>query len=263
MKIIGLPIHLRSDVNVTSFVSSLGKILEVDGQHWKCIDLAFAHACILIIECVDVQEPFPKYYNSNDCSLGTDIKEDLEEDVENNASSDEDGDGISYTWCENFDDLEEGEIVGNFGDQDLITSGNDDVGRQSSTTPILVIPKNINAVLNAKHEKSSDMHDSNRSADFDHVGPTIPITSPSPPDGSFPISLAQINGNPCVDPLLDVPISIPGVCEPKSKKIDRSTFNIPSFSLPPRRLSAEFGNSPNSILVFPTLAASYDINISI
>ncbi|CAH1453204.1 unnamed protein product [Lactuca virosa] len=286
VKIIGLPIHLGSDANVTSIVSSLGKILEVDGQNWRCINLASAHAriltaskklineevcctfngksfCIGIVECVDVWEPFSKYNNSNDCSPDPGNMEDLEDDVVDKASSDEDDDGISDTWCENFHDLEEGEIGGNSGEQNPITDGNDDVRRQSTTAPISVIPDNVNAILNAEHEKSSGTLDSKRSADFVHVGPTIPFNSPLPPDGLLPNSLAQINGDP--DPLLDAPITISGVGESKSKKrkLDRSTFNIPAFSLPPRRLSTEFGISPNRNLVSPTLAGSFDLNISI
>ncbi|CAH1416752.1 unnamed protein product [Lactuca virosa] len=268
VKIIGLPIHLRSDANVTSIVSSLGKILEVDGQNWRCINLASAHAriltaskklineevcctfngksfCIGIVKCVDVWEPFSKYYNSNDCSPDPDNMEDLVDDVVDKASSDEDDDGISDTWCENSHDLEEGEIGGNSGEQNPIIDGNDDVRRQSTTASISVIPDNVNEILNAEHEKSSGTLDSNRSADFVHVGPTIPFNSPLPPDGLLPNSLAQINGDP--DPLLDAPITISGVSESKSKKrkLDRSTFNIPAFSLPPRRLSTEFRISPN------------------
>ncbi|CAH1436296.1 unnamed protein product [Lactuca virosa] len=89
VKIIGLPIYVRSEENVKLVLSNLGNIIEVDGsQNWHSINLSCAFARIFtgeklpinkvvnyllngksytvgVAECEDVWQPFSKYYESD------------------------------------------------------------------------------------------------------------------------------------------------------------------------------------------------------
>ncbi|CAH1418130.1 unnamed protein product [Lactuca virosa] len=138
VKIIGLPIHLRSEENASLIVSNFGKVIEVDGcQNWCNIDLSSSYARILtstrklineevncsfngrihsvgVVECEDIWKSFSKYYESDSETSNHDSEKyrDVEEgDLELSDTEDE---GISETWENNIGDqhdVEEGEIV--------------------------------------------------------------------------------------------------------------------------------------------------------
>ncbi|KAL4586972.1 hypothetical protein LXL04_011620 [Taraxacum kok-saghyz] len=47
VKITGIPVHLRSDENITAIASKFGKVLTVDGHNWHAVDLSVGFTTIL------------------------------------------------------------------------------------------------------------------------------------------------------------------------------------------------------------------------
>lgn len=47
VRIMGLPVHLRSDDNIISIASRFGKVFEADGHNWNIVDLSTCFATIL------------------------------------------------------------------------------------------------------------------------------------------------------------------------------------------------------------------------
>ncbi|CAH1414127.1 unnamed protein product [Lactuca virosa] len=175
VKVIGLPIHLRSEENVSLVVGRLGRIVEVDGcQNWHNIDLTSSHARILtgdkllinkeincsfngknytvgVVECEDIWQPFSKYYESDSETSTKTVEND--DEIE---KSDSDDDGISETWENvNHMDVEEGEIV---MDAKVIDNPDAVGGVVASPSPAIsdgvAYIENQNFALNTESDKS-------------------------------------------------------------------------------------------------------------
>ncbi|KAI3504362.1 hypothetical protein L1887_32967 [Cichorium endivia] len=137
MKIVGLPIQLRTPENISKIVNRYGKVLHVDEDIWKFTDLSCCEGRILTESRVLINEevvidygigksikigiivreiiiaPFndDEAWGGNNNQMGDD-NESIDEGSENDKSeSDSEMDGISDTWINNDNEVrEEGEI---------------------------------------------------------------------------------------------------------------------------------------------------------
>lgn len=284
VKVIGLPIHLRSEENVRLVVGRLGKIIEVDGcQNWHNVDLTSSHARILtgdkllinkeincffngknyivgVVECEDIWQPFSKYYES-DSEPSTEIAEN-DDEIE---KSDSDDDGISETWENvNHMDVEEGEIV-----MDDMVNDNPDAagGVVASPSPTIsdgvAYVENQNVALNSESNKSprdnniintENSKELSNTNNINGTGGNLVDQStrnhgrrPTSPVGYDTNSIAQSPSGPST--LIPVqganfPSCKFGGSLSKKRKLDKTERYDQSCSLPVRRLLPDFLDLP-------------------
>lgn len=122
LKMVGVPLTLRSDSNFSLIASNFGKVLEITEGEGDSFDLSRGVACILTasrrlineeVNCVfrDISfsigvmevnadwHPFDSFPNSEDHSISDD--EDLDVEREEGEIMESDEDGVSDTWINN------------------------------------------------------------------------------------------------------------------------------------------------------------------
>lgn len=279
VKLIGLPIHLRSDDNAILVASKFGKVIEVVGcQNWHGIDLSFANARILtpcrklinnkilcsfngksftvgLVECEDSWVPFSKFYESDSESFPQDNENIVDDEDDELERPDSDDKGISETWENNRNvdhDLEEGEFVADFGENNIPRAGVD-----HTTSPEK--SKNFENPINAFNSEGVKSHEEYQAINgvnsnstisptdviISEATQTIPCTVGNLicPNRPILIPSAQFHTNP-TDRGDGPPDFMFGGSHSKKRKRDHSDrFCIPC-SLTPRRLSLEFSGPP-------------------
>lgn len=163
----GIPLHLRSDDNVIAIANQLGKVVEVDGQNWRCTDLSVSFARILtrdrklintvvncefngklykvgVVERNEILDPISSYFEKvfNQTDNDNHLKEDTVSDNGDNDDggadlSETDDDGVSETM---LNIVEEGEIVEQVGDR--------------NSSPPIDGPARCNSMISPEVEKS-------------------------------------------------------------------------------------------------------------
>lgn len=137
IKILGIPLYLRSDENISEIACKFGKVLEVEGHNWHSVDLSSCFATILtnswkfvneevviifsgkqfhvsVRECEKKWEPFlDRSFPEAPLSEFSDSENDDAMNEQGDSSGEDSGDeGISETWInrDTMEGLEDGEI---------------------------------------------------------------------------------------------------------------------------------------------------------
>lgn len=137
IKILGIPLYLRSDENISEIACKFGKVLEVEGHNWHSVDLSSCFATILtnswkfvneevvtifsgkqfhvsVRECEKKWEPFlDRSFPEAPLSEFSDSENDDAMNEQGDSSGEDSGDeGISKTWInrDTMEGLEDGEI---------------------------------------------------------------------------------------------------------------------------------------------------------